>query len=163
MTFLLSSCDQLAGLSSHPATVIVDLNAVAKALGRGEAMQQEIQTAEAGLREQLSKIASNIEEQVSAEKKKIGDKSSDENDAKLQQLALQAQQTFRKEQIAAEQQAAQLRKQLVTAFREEVKLVAEPIAVERKAAMLKLVSDDVLWFDKSIDITGEVISRMRAK
>lgn len=160
--FFIVSCDQVGGLVSHPSTLIVDLNAVAKALGRDEVMQKEIQAAETNLREQLIKIAANIDEQVAAEKKKLGNKQSEENNAKLQQLALEAQQTFRKEQMAAEQQAAQLRKQLVNTFREEVKLIAESVAIERKAAMVKLVADDLLWFDKSNDITGEVISGMRA-
>ncbi|MCK4704541.1 MAG: OmpH family outer membrane protein [Gammaproteobacteria bacterium] len=162
LIFFVSACDQVSGLVNHSSTVIVDLNAVAKALGRDELMQKEIQEAEAKLKTQLEQIAKNIQEQVAVEKEKLGSKKSEENNAKLQQLALQAQQTFRKEQMAAEQQAAQLRKQLIVAFREEVKLVAEPVAIEQKADMVKLVSDDLLWFDASIDITGEVISRMRA-
>ena len=162
LAFFLSACDQVGGLVSHSSTVIVDLNAVAQALGRDESMQKEIQEAEAKLKAQLEQIAKNIQDQVSVEKQKLDAKQNEENNAKLQQLALQAQQTFRKEQMAAEQQAAQLRKELVTTFREEVKLVAEPIATEKKAVMVKLVSDDLLWFDTSIDITGEVISRMRA-
>ena len=158
----ISSCDQFGGFGNHPSTLIVDLNAVAKALGRDEVMQKEILDAETKLKGQLEQIAKNIQDQVAVEKEKLGTKKSKENNAKLQQLALQAQQTFRKEQMAAEQQVAQLGKELVTTFREEVKLVAEPIAMEKKAVMVKLVSDDLLWFDTSIDITGEVISRMRA-
>lgn len=162
LAFFVSACDQMTGLVSHPSIVIVDLNAVAKALGRDEVMQNEIQEAEAKLKTQLEQIAKNIQDQVVVEKEKLGSKKSEENNIKLQQLALQAQQTFRKEQMAAEQQAAQFRKELVAKFREEVKLVAEPIAIERKAVMVKLVSDDLLWFDASNDITGEVINRMRA-
>ena len=158
----ISSCDQFDGFGDHPSTLIVDLNAVAKALGRDASMQKEIQDAETKLKGQLEQIAKNIQDQVAVEKEKLGTKKSEENNAKLQQLALQAQQTFRKEQMAAEQQAALFRQQIVTAFREEVKLVAEPIARWRKAEMVKLVSDDLLWFGKDNDITGVVVSRMRA-
>lgn len=80
----------------------------------------------------MAKIAITIDTRVTEEKTKPETKKSDGNNIKLQQLALQAQQTFRNDQMAAEQQAAQ--------FREEVKLVAESLAVERKVIMVKLVS-----------------------
>ena len=162
IVFSVSACDQMGSLVNRSSIVIVDLNAVAQALGRDELMQQEVQMAETKLKEQLTKIAGTIQEKVSEEKKKLGSKRNKENDAKLQQLAVQAQQTFRKEQMAAEQQAGLFRQQLVAKFREEVKSVAEPIARERRAGMIKLVSDDLLWFDPSNDITGDVISQMRA-
>ena len=162
IVFFASACDQMGSLAGRSSTVIVDLNAVAQALGRDELMQKEVQVAETKLKEQLTKIAESIQGKISEEKKKLGSKRNKENDAKLQQLAVQAQQTFRKEQMAAEQQASLFRKQLVAKFREEVKLAAEPVARDRGADMIKLVSDDLLWFDPSIDVTGEVISQMRA-
>lgn len=158
---LISACDQVGGFS-RSSIVIVDLNAVAKALGRDELMQKEVQAGEAKLKEQLTEIAGNIQQQVADEKKKLDKKKSKENDAKMQQLAVQAQQTFRNKQIEAEQKAMQLRKQLIINFREEVKMAAEPIARARGALMVKLVSDDLLWFDPVNDITGDVINSMRA-
>lgn len=158
---LASGCKPIADLQS-PSVLLVDLNAVAKALGRDEVMNQEIQVAEEQLRNQLTQIAGNLQQQVQEEQNKLGEKPEEEELARVQQLAAQAQQTFRNEQVGAQQKAAEVRQQVIMTFRQEVKMVAEQIAKSMGAQMVKVVGGDVLWFDSEADITADVIAKMRA-
>lgn len=159
---LITACKPYENIMGGEPLVVVDLNAVAKALGRDEVMKQEVGAAEKQLRDQLQEIADDLKQQVRVEQQKLNTESQQEEIQRVEQLALQAQQAFKAQQIAAQQKASQYREQLLQAFRSEVKAVAEPIARQRGARLVKFVGADVLWFDPGIDITGDVISGLRA-
>jgi len=160
--FLIGGCEPLKNTLGGSPALIVDLNAVAKALGRDEEMEKEMRANEQKLQAQLDKIAENLQAQVTKEKNKLGKKPSKKDTLRFQQFSEQAQQAFRKQQRAAQQKAAQLRDQLVSRFREDVKSVAMPVAQKRGASSIKILGPDMLWYEPEIDITDEVIGQMRA-
>lgn len=67
----LSGCDVI-GMAFNRPMLVVDLDAVAKATGRQELMQKELEFANLRLSEQLKLVASQLEEAVSGEKDKLG-------------------------------------------------------------------------------------------
>ena len=52
---------------------------------------------------------------------------------------------------------------LILDYREAVKPFAEKIARSRDASVVLLVDQSVFWLDPAIDITGDVISALRAE
>ncbi|MCW8923599.1 MAG: OmpH family outer membrane protein [Gammaproteobacteria bacterium] len=154
----ISACDSL----NSNAIALVDLDAVAKALGRDEVMKQEIAESEQQLQQQLTAIAGELQNKVKQEQASLTEKSSDEDKQRVQQLIVQAQQQLRNEQLAAQQKSNQLKADLINKFRDEVKAIAEPLAKASGVQMVKVIRDDVLWFDAEADMTDEVIAKMRS-
>jgi Skp family chaperone for outer membrane proteins len=126
-------------------------------------MKQKILMTERDLRGQLEQIAGDLQSQVKKEQKKLGTKPTKKDKTRVEQLTMKAQQTLRQQQTVAQQKANQLRADLIQEFRSEVKAVAEPIARGQGASIVKISAQDILWFDPALDITGEVISQMRAE
>lgn len=52
---------------------------------------------------------------------------------------------------------------LLNAFRERVRDVAAQIVRQRGASQVQAIGPELLWFDPSTDITGELISQLRAQ
>ena len=158
---ILSGCNPFT--TSTPAALIVDLDAVAKASGRQELMQKELEFANVRLSEQLKLVASQLETAVSDEKEKIGDKPSEDERQQFDTLLLQAQQQLQNSKQLAVQQANVFRSELIMEFRQEVADIAQQIASDRQAQIVMVASFDALWFDPVADITDEVIAIMRAQ
>jgi len=158
----LSGCDVIDIAFNRPM-LIVDLDAVAKATGRQEVMQKELEFANLRLTEQLELVASKLEETVADEKDKLGKSPSKEQQKQLESLALQAQQQLVNSKNLAVQQSTEFRSDLILQFRKEVAGIAQEIA-QKAGSKLVLVSNyETLWFDPAADITDEVISVMRAR
>lgn len=142
--------------------MIVDLDAVAKATGKQDLMQKELEFANLRLTEQLKLLASQLEESVSEEKDKLGKSPSSTEKQQLESLVLQAQQQLLNSKNLAVQQSSEFRSDLILRFREEVKNIAQKIA-KRSGSKLILISNyETIWFDPSADITDEVIALIRA-
>ncbi len=163
IVFLIGGCEPLKNvMDQSPPELVIDMGAVAKALGRDVAMDQELKNNEQQLQAQLAKIAENLRAQVDKETKRLGKKPSKKDRQRLQQLNNEAQQRFRNEQRAAQQKMAMLRSDLLSRFRDEVKSVAVPIAKKQGGKVVKLLNADTLWYDAKVDITDEIIAQMRA-
>lgn len=164
LTLFTSACD--LGSSKHrfipQDTVIVDLEAVARALGKDEVMKQQAEENNKKLAVQLKTYADNLKAQIEEEKSKINKKKITEEEKKrFQQLTTQASQELQKSQTKARQQAQTFQAQLIQAFRDEISVVAQKVAVQRGAKVVLSASHNVLWFNPESDITDEVIAAMR--
>jgi len=161
----LSGCDKLQLEMPKSAqavdVAVLDLQAVAKALGRDDAFKQELESAGKQLGEQLNKVSTNLQSQLRDEQAKLGENPSDEARSKLRQMAVEAQRKFKQSQLQARQQARQLQLQLATKFRADVQPIATEIARSKGAAVV-LMANSLMWFEPAIDITAEVIGKMRA-
>ncbi len=158
---ILAGCNPFT--DSTPAVLVVDLDAIAKASGRQELMQKELEFANVRLSEQLKLVASQLENAVTDEKEKIGDKPSEDERQQFDTLLLQAQQQLQNSKQLAVQQANVFRSELILEFRQEVADIAQQIASDRQAQIVMVTSFDALWFDPVADITDEVIAIMRAR
>jgi Skp family chaperone for outer membrane proteins len=142
--------------------LVVDLNAVARALGRDELMQQKLDGAYRQLNDQLSEIGSKLEKQL-ADRKAALKPDADEKQEDFDKLALQANRQLRQTQQLARQKGALYGARLVNEFRQEVLGVAKGIAEQRGAASIVVANNELLWHSSSIDITDEVIGALRAR
>ncbi len=157
---LSAGCDQISGNGS--GMLVVDLAAVAKANGQEQAMQEKAQVAREAVNTQLIESGRELEQKIVDERTRIGLEPTPEAEAKLQQMAQQAQQQYAQLQADAQQQVQQNELNLVMDYRETVKPFAEKIARSRHASVVMLADQSVFWLDPAVDITGEVIDALRA-
>jgi len=149
--------------SNNKAVVYVDLAAVAKALGRNEAINKQMMAAKKNVNEQLKVIAADLNKQVETNKKELKSKSIKKNNKDGSQFEKQAQQVMRNKKQDAQTKINQLKVNLLNKFRDEVNVAAEPIAKAVGAKTVMAVNANILWFDPELDITADVIDKMRAK
>lgn len=146
------------GISGGGGPAVVDAVSVARALGRDEVIQTKLNDATQLLNSQLSQISNNLQKQLEDEQKKLG--SSDAK--KMEDLTVQSQIRLRRTQMLAKQKASDFRSNLLLEFRNEIKSVAAEIAKSRGYSSVMLVNGNLLWYDPSVDITADVIRKLRA-
>lgn len=157
LVIFMSGC----GSSNNKSALLVDVAVVAKALGSNEAINDQIASAEKQLNEQLNNIAIDLNKQVKDKQKTLTKKSSKKDKQAVEQFEQQAQQTMRNKKLEAQNKINQLKTGLLNKFRADVKAAAEPIAEAAGVEMVMIVTASTLWFDPEVDITDEVIARMR--
>ncbi len=166
----LTACDKLSSTlapsgaepKAAPTVAVLDLAAVAKALGRDEAYKEQVQAAGRQLQQQLSEFTSGLQDRLRQEQEKLGDAPTDEERQQLQRMVVDAQRQVQQGQALARQKALEFQTQLATQFRTEVQPVAAEVA-RAMGATTVLLSNSVVWFEPTVDITGGVIDAMRAR
>jgi Skp family chaperone for outer membrane proteins len=169
---VLGGCDKLPLPASMPAAqvaarpgpkvAVLDLAAVAKALGRDQVFKEQTEAAGRQLQQQLSEFATDLQQQLREEQSKLGEEPSEEDQADLRRKLLAAQRQVQQSQRLARQKATEFQVQIVNAFRTEVRPVAAEVA-RANGANSVLLTNAVLWFEPAVDITGQVIDAMRAR
>ncbi len=159
-----ATCLATAQDAKAPARVaIVDLDAVAKAVGRDAVIRQQLEAATQQLNQQLIKAATEMKSQIEAEQKKLGEKPSEDDQKRVQQMLATANQNVQNNKMVAQLRQQQLRNELIVQFRNEIRPMAEKAARSQGASAVFVAADNVvLWFDPSLDITDEVIAEYRA-
>ena len=157
LAITISACEQIPGVGGS-STAVIDLSAVAKATGVEERIQQQAQAAREELNAELAETAAQLEAQLVEERENLGEAPSVDAQQQFQQMAQQAQQQY----AQAQQQAQQFETNLVLAFREKIKPVAETVAKSRGAGVVFLADVTLFWFEPRADITDEVIGKLRA-
>lgn len=163
IAIIIAGCNPLDKAQNKHSFALIDLDVIAKELGRDEVFKQQVTSAEQQLQTQLIAIRDELQGKVNREEGALHENSSNLDKQRVQQLTLQAQQALREKQLEAQQKSNQLKAELISKFREEVKIFAQPIAQTLGFKMVKVISADVLWFDTSLDITDEVIAKMLAQ
>lgn len=159
-TVWLAGCNQQ---SSQNETLYIDQLAVAKALGRDEAIATQLNTVVEQLNAQLIEISSSLNNQLALEKEKLGEKPSEEDLDSFRTLSGQATRQLQQTQLVAKRKAQQFQQQLALAFREEITSAAREVAEQRQASAIELIDNSTLWFSPEADITDEVIAVMRSR
>ena len=151
--------------SNTSASLVIDLTAVARELGRDEVMNAQFEQARQQLNSQLVQISADLEKQLQEKKDEL-DKApknkKEESQKEIELLTQQANLQLRKTQQLANQKAIQYRDQLLADFKKDVMVVAEQIAEKRNAVTILTAGSDLFWYASTIDITDEVIGKMRA-
>ena len=164
---VLSACDKLphpmapSAKPAPPSVAVLDLGAVAKALGRDEVFKEQMESARQQLRQQLEEFSSGLQGQLREEQSKLGEAPTPEQQQELRQKLVQAQRQVQQSQILARQKAAEFQTGLALQFRNEVQPLAAEVA-RSKGASTVLLSNTLMWFEPAVDITGEVIDKLRA-
>lgn len=156
-----SGCDQGPAAGSG-GVAVMDLSAIAKATGQDEVIRQDAEMARAELSAQLQQLATNLEQQLAAEREKVGISPSEADQQRLQEMTMQARQQISNAQMQAQSQASLMEQELITAFRDKVAPLAEEIAKANGASAVLAADSYLFWFDPAVDITDEVIAAWRA-
>jgi len=159
-TIFLSGCDKL---QSHSNTVVLDLDAIANATGQAAIIKKQIEIANKDLTSQLETISNKLNEQLENEKEKVGKKPTKNDTQNMQQLTIQANQKMQQAKMLASQKSQQYQAALVQQLRKNIMPIAEKIASERRADIVSIVDNSMIWFNPDIDITDEVIAVVRAQ
>ena len=160
VAILMTGCN---GQPNDKTVVYVDLAAVAKSLGRNEVINKQMAAAEKNVNEQLNTIAVDLNKQVETKKKELTSKSKKKDKKDVSQFEKQALQVMRNKKREAQTKINQLKVNLLNKFRDEVNVAAKPIAKAVGAKTIMIVSANTLWFDPELDITADIIGKMRAK
>ena len=166
-TFILAGCTPNEPATPTRQAVVIDLDAVARALGEDALISRKVEKNRETLEAELKKIAKSLQDEIDKKKTEVAGlkdkKERKKAEQALQQLTLESARKLKQSRQLAEQKAAQYRLQQFQAFREKVKQAVGPVARKHHALMVKLVTADTLWHDPAIDITGEVIDALRAQ
>ena len=163
LTLVLAGCGPSTPVPS-PAkggAAIIDLDAVAKRLGRDVAILAELKEAGAPLRDQLAASQKDYQEQIDRLKASLGAKPSEADKQKLAELARTLNQEFQQKQQQAQQDMNTKKAALINRFREEVKPVALKIATGKGLGIVQLKNDlTILVSEPALDITDEVVAEL---
>lgn len=141
---------------------VVDLDAVAKALGKDQAITKQLQQNNAQITDQLNKIGQNFQQQLKDAADKAGPEPSDDQQKQLAAMRNDAQQKFAAIRQAGVNRLREAQLKLAEDFRNEVKPVAERFARQRGASVVLVSTGMILWMDNQVDITADVIGAMRS-
>lgn len=157
MMVLISAC---AGQAKN--TLLLDLDRVASETNRDTLITQQVKQAEGQLNQQLAEIKKDLQQQLKTEIGKIKAKKKAEKMQQTQRLEKEAEQEMQRSILSAKRQAQTYQVGLIEEFKAEVLPIAEQIAKQRKATIIRMKDANVLWSEPSIDITDVVIAKLKA-
>ena len=160
LSFTLAGCDRASFSGSKGGVALIDLDDVAKRLGRDAAIVQELKDAGGPLGAQLTAAQKEYQTQFDRSKDSIGTKPSDADAQKLAELARNLNVQLQQKQQEAQQELNAKRTTLVVRFREEVKPVALKIAASKGLGVVLLKSEAVLGTAPGLDITDDVVTEL---
>ena len=149
---LLGGCNQSKG----GGVLVVDLDAVAKAIGADKAIDSKVTAHNQELAQQLDKIREELKKTLAEDQTKLGTTPTNEQKQAFQQKFQAAQQAFGERNQQAQQESNQFRLKQAQEFRDQVKPVAEELA-KKKGATVVSTPVTLLWTDPGSDITQDVI------
>ena len=141
-------------------TVIVDLDAISKATGQDDVIESAMKIVNADLTLQLGDIVTGFNKQLADQKKKFGADITVEEQQKLQEMLIKANQLLAQKQTEANLKAQQHKEGLIKVWRGKIQPIVKKIAEEKGATVVLIKSVSVMWFDAPIDITDEVIKAL---
>lgn len=161
-----TGCGMQVGGSTATAKgglAVVDLDVVAKTLGRQQEMQQEINTAQNAVVQALGREEQTLNRQLADLRERAGDSPTDEH--KVQLGELQKRYNFLLQQRdAAVTQLQKNQISLVNNFRSEIRPVAQEIAAKKGLSVVIPKNEGLLLsVDPGVDITADVIQAMKSK
>lgn len=148
---------------------VVDLDEVAKQLGKDVAMVTAVRQGQASLNQQLQTFQANLQQKYKQQVEALGDEqpASQADQQARQKKLVEMERQFKLELNQAARSAQNELKaheqRLVQSFRAEVKPVAQQVAAERGLGVVVTKNDSVLLtFDDGHDITAAVVAKLRA-
>lgn len=162
---LISGCqiDRVAPVADErPAVVVVDVDVVAKAIGRDIELQQRLTSAREQIKRQLSDYAEGLNAQLSEQLEALRDDVDPEKRQALKRTRLLARRAVQTSAGRAEDEIRRYRQALIQQFRDQLAPIAATTAQRQGAALVLSARPDALWFAPDADITDEVIAELRA-
>lgn len=143
---------------------IVDLDEVARRLGRDKEMVSSIQNTAGALNQQLQAAQQSALKQLNQIKSGLGETPTEEDTKKLIVAQRSANLQLNRLKQQAELRVGQTRQALVSKFRQDAKPVALKVAQQRGFTTVVTANDNVVFnFDENVDITDDVVKLMSAE
>jgi len=163
-TFLalaLTGCSQAPSSSTKGGVALIDLDAVAKRLGRDVAIVQELKNSAGPLGEQLTAAQKDARGKFESLRQSVGARPTDADNQKLAELERDLNLELQQKQQQAQQEINTKQALLINRFREEVRPVAMKIASDKGLGVVLLKSDAlVLGNEPGLDITDDVVAEL---
>ena len=158
-------CQPVANVQPQPIhkSVVVDLDAVAKALHWDSLIAGKVEEATRNLNAQLLKAAENMENELKQQQASLGANPTPEQITNFKQSQARVQQNIQNNKRIAEQAREAVRAEQISLFRKRVKPIAGGVAKSHDADMVLIANADVVWFEAAVDVTGDIIAAMRAQ
>jgi Skp family chaperone for outer membrane proteins len=148
LTVVLLAAMALAGCDRSPEVAVIDVDAVAKAIGRDEVIKQQMQAAREQLAQQLSQRAEVLKERL--------------EQTPSQESEAEARRVWQQAMTLAEQRAREYQLVLIAEFTEQLRPVTEKIARAHGVRVVFSARTSTVWFEPEADLTGAVIAELRA-
>ncbi len=145
------------------SVAIVDLDEIARRLGRDLQMNEQVAQREQAYNEQLVSIQSQIREQLAARSEALGETPTEAQKQELEKIPQQLAGELTQARHKARADVLHFRRRLVDHLREELKPVARQAAAERGLTIVMTKNDSVV-FDVApeCDVTEAVIAKLQA-
>lgn len=141
---------------------VVDLDAVAKALGRDMEMSHEAEQKIAQLNSELTSLQEALNRQFSDQREELGEDLSDDQKRQLLLSKNKLETQFRDKKTLAERRFAKYKLELVAQFREETKPVLKAVAASRGLSIVIPKNDALLLtVAAEVDLTDAVVLELR--
>ena len=166
---LLSACSQSGPATTETAAqaqtggvAVIDLDEVARQLGRELSIKQSLTAREASLNQQLESMRVQYANLLNQRKQELTEQPASGEIAQVQAFEKQAVAKIQQARQQAQNHLLTEKKDLITAFREEVKPVAAEVAAKRGLSIVISKNETFLFaFDDGVDITHDVVMEMR--
>ncbi|MEW5854463.1 MAG: OmpH family outer membrane protein [Myxococcota bacterium] len=159
--WLVAGCAQPRSEARPGAVAVVDLERVAKELGRDQTMLKELQGAEQTLQGQLGQLRDQFSAQIQQAIDAAGKSPTPEQQARITAMRGEAQKRLDQEVERARSLGQAKRQDVTFRFHTEVKPVVRRVAMARGAGVVLTRNDGVFDVDPTSDITDDVIAEMR--
>lgn len=142
---------------------VVDLDAVAKRIGRDIEMNDAVQERVAALNGKLTSLQSSLRRLYEEKQDKFGDEPSPAETKELQATQARMDEQLLEVRRKAEAELATFRQALIDQFREQAKPVLREVAAARGLSIVVPKNDGLLLtIDPAVEITDEVAQKMPA-
>lgn len=157
-----TGCNQ-SKVSNNGPVAVVDLDAVAKKLGKDKQILQLVEQRQVSLNEQVVATQNSLIEQLNKKKLEFGEVSEDEAN-ELAQLQIKANTILATTKSQAQSNLTNFQLDIVSRFRAEVKPIAMELAEKKGCRVVLSKNDSVVFaFDEAIDLTDEVTAAIQSK
>lgn len=161
LSITLTGCDHLPFTGPKGGVALIDLDDIAKRLGRDVAIVQELKDAGGPLSDQVNAAQKEYQAEFDRSRDSIGTRPSETDNQKLAELGSKLNLQLQQKQQQAQQELNAKRVALVSRFREEIKPVALKIASRKGLGVVLLKSEMVvLGSERGLDITDEVVAEL---
>ena len=158
----LTGCTQSQDADTLPV-VVIDLEAIASAIGQDIVIEEQLIAAREELNSQLTEMAAELESMLETEQAKLDADPGAAQQEAFDRIQLEAQQKFAQAQAEAQQEAQRYQTGLVNEFHQQVKPVAAQVSAKYGARITLLANPSAFWFDDSVEITEEIIAILQAQ
>ncbi len=150
-----------AGSKQTGKVAVIDLDRIAKALGRDEVMTAQLQQQATQLREDLQSLQANLQGQLKTKQDQIGEDPTDQEKNDLTAMVQAAQRRYTQAASQADKTTRQRQFQLINDFRLEVTPPARRAASKRGLSVIMVRQANVLYHHPATEITDDVIDEMQ--